>query len=89
LIRTVGFGWKNLHHPWSKSGTDYSPEFLRDYIIKTILPEQDKHRISEQPPVHLPFRGKRQQLGTRTADVDMLDKRHAGQEKEFRRGGKR
>ena len=79
--RTVGLGWKDPHHPWSKVGTDYLPEFLRDYLINTILPEQDKRRIPEQPPVHLPSRGRRQQLGTRTADVDTLDKRCAGQEK--------
>ena len=85
----VGFGWKDLYHPWSKGGTDYSPEFLRDYLINTILPEQDKRRIPEQPPVHLPSRGRRQQLGTRTADVDTLDKRSAGQENTFRQGRKR
>ena len=26
-IKTVGFGWKNLYHPWSKGGTDYLPQF--------------------------------------------------------------
>ena len=55
---TVRLGWKNLHHPWSKDGTDYSPEFLRDYPINTVLPEQDRRRIPKQPSVHLLSGGK-------------------------------
>ena len=38
-IRVLGFGWDDLHHPWSKGGVDYTPELLRDYLIATILPE--------------------------------------------------
>jgi hypothetical protein len=88
-IRTVGLGWTDLHHPWSKNGEDYSPEYLRDYLIKTVIPEQDKRKIPKEPPVDLPSRGKRQQLGTETADVARLDKRRADQEKSFRREGKK
>ena len=39
------------------------------------------------PPVDLPSRGDRQQLGTMTADVVALDKQRAGKMKEFRRAG--
>ena len=88
-IRTVGFGWKDLHHAWSKSGVDYSPEHLLDWLIEKIIPEQAKRGIPKTPPANLPSRGHRQQLGTVTADVVALDKRHTKQEKEFRKGGKR
>ena len=65
----------------AKCGTDYLPEFSRDCLINTVLPEQDKCRSQTQLPVYLPSRGKGQQLGKRTVDGDMLDKRRAGQEK--------
>ena len=68
-IRTIGLGWTDLHHSWSKNGEDYSPEYLRDYLIKTVIPEQDKRKIPEVPPVNLSSRGKRQRLGIQTADV--------------------
>ena len=52
-IRVVGFGWKDLHHPWSKGGNDYSAEYLRDYLIDTIIPEQRKRGIPAAPTVNL------------------------------------
>ena len=69
----------------------YSPEFLRDYLITKVLPEEapGKRKIPKLPPVDLPSRGKRKQLGTQTADVARLDKRRADQEKGFRAGEKR
>jgi hypothetical protein len=57
------------------------PGLWRDYIINTVLPEQDTYRTQKQPPLHLPLRVKKQQPGTRTTDVGMLDERSAGQEK--------
>ena len=88
-IRTVGFGWMDLHHPWSKQGVDYSPEHLRDYLINTIIPEQAKRPIPKVPPAHLPSRGDRPQLGTQTKDVAKIDKKRKGEARAFRIAGKR
>ena len=27
-LRVIGFGWSDLHHPWSKDGADYSDDDL-------------------------------------------------------------
>ena len=43
-IRVIGFGWKDLHHPWSKNGVDYTPEELLHHLIDSIIPQQ-KHRL--------------------------------------------
>ena len=88
-IRTVGFGWKDLHHPWSRNGKHYSPEELLEHLINVILPEQKKRGIPKVPPVKLPSRGDRPQLGTATKDVIEIDKRRAAKEIEFRAAGKR
>jgi len=74
-IRVVGFGWKDLHHPWSKGGNDYSAEYLRDYLIDTIIPEQRKRGIPAAPTVNLKSRGDRNQLGTKSLDVVDLENR--------------
>ena len=68
-IRTIGLGWTDLHHPWSKNDEDYSPEYLQDYLRKTVIPEQDKRKIPKVPPVDLSSWGKCQRLGTQTVDV--------------------
>ena len=59
-IRTVGFGWKDLHHPWSKNGKQYSPEELLDHLINVILPKQKRREVPKVPLVKLSSRGHRE-----------------------------
>jgi hypothetical protein len=80
-IRVIGFGWKDLHHPWSKNGVDYTPDQLLSHLIDRIIPQQNKRGVPEVPPMSLPSRKITKQLGTKTSDVDELDKRYE-QEKE-------
>jgi hypothetical protein len=75
-IRVIGFGWKDLHHPWSKNGREFTPEELFDHLIKNIIPEQVKRSIPDKPKMELPSRKKTPQLGTKTMDVDKLDCRY-------------
>jgi len=88
-IRVLGFGWDDLHHPWSKGGVDYTPEQLRDYLIATILPEQKKRTIPAIPSIKLPSRGDKNRLGTKSKFVEELDRRKAEKKKDFIRAAKR
>ena len=45
-----------------------------DHLIKNILPEEKNRGVPEVPAVNLPSRAVRCQLGTRSADVDDLEK---------------
>ena len=74
-IRVIGFGWKDLHHPWSKNGADYTPEELLNHIINNIIPQQKHRRVPEAPPMSLSSRKKTKKLGTKTSDIEDLDKR--------------
>ena len=49
-IRVLGFGWEDLHHPWSRDGVAYTPEQLLDHLIKTIIPEQKRRTIPKSYP---------------------------------------
>ena len=80
-IRVIGFGWKDLHHPWSKNGVDYTPDQLLSHLIDRIIPQQNKRGVPEVPPMTLPSRKITKQLGTKTSDIDELDRRYE-QEKE-------
>ena len=73
-IRTVGFGWKDLHHSWSKDGKHYLPEELLEHLTHVMIPEQKKRGIPKVPPVKLPSCGDRPQLGTVTEDMIQIDK---------------
>lgn len=75
-IRVIGFGWNNLHHPWSKNGVHYSPADLLKHLINNIIPQQNKRGVPDSPTLELPSRRHTCQLGTMTADVDNLDTRY-------------
>ena len=40
-IHVIGFGWKDLYHPWSKEGRAYTADELFGYLINTLIPEQN------------------------------------------------
>ena len=74
-MRVIGLGWKDLHHAWSKDGVEYSAEYLKKYLIKTIIPKQSKRSIPiEAPAAALESRSTKIQLGTRTSDMVEIDK---------------
>ena len=41
--RVVGFGWKDLHHPWSKDGYEYTAEELFEHLLTKIVPNLSYH----------------------------------------------
>ena len=69
------FGWKDLHHPWSKDGVAYTPQQLLDYLMDVILPEKRKQGVPDKPEMNLPSCKNLPQLGEKTADVDALEMR--------------
>jgi hypothetical protein len=75
-IHVIGFGWKDLHHPWSKEGRAYTADELFQYLTNTLIPEQKRRGIPDSPTMDLPARKYTPQLGTRTSDLDRLDERY-------------
>ena len=72
-IRVVGFGWKDLHHAWSEGGIAHSPKTLLKHLVEVIIPEQQKRKIPDEPKMELPSCKLTPQLGTKTADVELLE----------------
>ena len=81
-IRVLGFGWKDLHHPWSKDCVDYSPEELLAHLVDTIIPQQRSRGIPDMPTMDLPSRRDTKQLGTKTVDVEDMDRRYEAEKGE-------
>ena len=69
-MRTVGFGWKDLHHAYSENGVEFELDVLFKHLIDIVLPEQrKKRRIPSEPTMQLPSRKFTPQLGTRSSDL--------------------
>jgi hypothetical protein len=67
LIRTLGLGWEDPHHPWSKNGMTYSAQHLLDQFCKVIIPLAAKKTIPDDAPAKLPTAPDVQTLGTLSA----------------------
>lgn len=71
-IRTLGLGWADLHHAWSKDGTDFEPRVLALHL-KVIIAAEATRPIPSTPPVPLPARKVLPTLGETACDVAALD----------------
>jgi len=59
------------------------------HLINNIIPEQKKRSIPEVPPVNLPSRSVRCQFGTRSKDVEGLEKFREDEKNEIVEGGQK
>ncbi len=51
LIRYLGLGWEDAHHPWSKSGVTFSSKQLLKHLIETVIPMANELTIPVEPPI--------------------------------------
>ena len=75
-ICITGFGWQDLHHPWSKEGHTYTANELLQYLTDKLIPEQTHRGIPTSPTMNMPSRKVTPQLGKTTADEAEFDERY-------------
>ncbi len=73
LIRYLGLGWEEAHHPWSKNKHIYNESELLKHLCEVVIPLQDTQEILDQPLIKLPARPDSFTLGTKLADLIQLD----------------
>lgn len=66
LIRYLGLGWKEAHHPWSKEGKVFSSSHLLTHLISVVIPLEQKLHVPDEPPINLPRPPELQTLGTKS-----------------------
>ena len=54
LIRTLGLGWMQAHHPWSKNGKVYSATHLLANLCLVVIPLAKELILPDDAPVKLP-----------------------------------
>jgi hypothetical protein len=73
LIRYLGLGWEETHHPWSKNKHQYTALELLKHLCEVDIPLQDVKEVPNQAPIKLPAQPDRFTLGTKSADLIELD----------------
>ncbi len=51
LIRYLGLGWEEAHHPWSKNKHIYTALELLKHLCEVVIPLQDTKEVPDQPPI--------------------------------------
>ena len=64
LIRYLGCGWVEAHHPWSRNGDTYISSYLFKFLKETVIPlEQKKGRIPDEALVKMPSPPEMKKMG--------------------------
>jgi len=75
LIRYLGLGWVDAHHPWSRAGRTFTPDKLFDHLVGVIIPLASKLDVPAKPPTSLPAPPDLPVLGTK-ANIDLTKGSH-------------
>jgi hypothetical protein len=84
LIRYLGLGWEEAHHPWSKNKHQTTALELLKHLCEVVIPLQDVKEVPNQAPIKLPARPDSFTLGTKSADLIELDNGAMAREERIR-----
>ena len=73
LIRYLGLGWLEAHHPWLRGKRVYSPLELLKHLVETVIPLEKQKKISAKPPHNLPRQKDHGLLDNASTDLISLD----------------
>ena len=51
MIRHLGLGWTEVHHPYSKAGYVYTLADLMELVVKTVLPFYVSNTVPNESPL--------------------------------------
>jgi hypothetical protein len=88
LIHTLGLGWEEAHHPWTKNGWAYSSRQLLDHLCNVVIPLATKLNVPDDAPAKLPTAPDLCTLGSLSAIGDELKTKGLVQIAEFKQKGR-
>lgn len=78
LIRYLGLGWEDAHHPWSEGGpagrNSFTSKRLFEHLVEVVIPMADVLEVPTEPPVTIPTLPNMQTLGTMSELAEDLEK---------------
>ena len=54
LIRYLGLGWIDAHHPWSQAGRCFKPDECFNHLTNVAIPLASELDMPFEPPATLP-----------------------------------
>ncbi len=84
LIRYLGLGWEEAHHPWLKTKHVYTVSELFKHLCEIVIPLQDAKEVPDHPLIKLPAWLDSFMLGTKSADLIQLDDEALAREESIR-----
>ncbi len=84
LIRYLGLGWEEAHHPWSKNKHQYTASELLKHLCEVVIPLQDVKEVPDQAPIILLVQPDSFTLRTKLADLIELDNGAMAREEHIR-----
>ena len=87
MIRHLGLGWTEEHHPYSKAGYVYTPAELMEHFLKTVIPLDVTNTVPNETPRELPglpTQLVKVTLGTKADDCIALNTSEAKEDEDFR-----
>ena len=88
LIRYLGLGWVEAHHPWSRGQHTFDSDELFQHLTEVVIPLADVKEIPLFAPVSLPELPDNFTIGTKSAVRKDLDDKRKSLEVDVRRRAK-
>jgi len=76
LIRYLGCGWEDAHHPWSKDHHQFTSAELLEHLCEVVIPMSTDgvHKVPPEPPLDLPHLPVMQATGKASTLAELVEK---------------
>ena len=83
-MRSLGLGWNEAYHAWSKDGIPYTSTQLFWFFKQCVIPLAETRDVPGEPPLSLPSPPEMPSLGTKSEIVLSMDSKNESKLVEFK-----
>ncbi len=83
-MRSLGLGWNEAYHAWSKDGIPYTSNQLFRFFKQYVIPLVETWDVPGEPPLSLPSPPEMQSLGTKSEIALSMESKNESKLAEFK-----
>ena len=84
LMRSLGLGWNEAYHAWSKDGIPYKTNQLFLFFKQCVIPLAETRDVPREPPLSLPSPPEMLSLGTKSEIALSMESKNESKLAEFK-----
>ena len=84
LMRSLGLGWNEAYHAWSKDGIPYKSNQLFSFFKQCVIPLAETRDVPREPPLSLPSPPEMSSLGTKSEIALSMESKNESKLAEFK-----